>query len=635
MSILSRLLGTAARTSGDDVARAATKTAAKTVAKKAVNSTAKAAANQLDDVARVATSQLDDIARAAGTKTAKKAATTAAKKAVNNIDDAARAAANKIDDVASASAKKVAKKATRPSFSQKLASREANDYANTFGTMSQNTRRGLLDDYIGGGKVWEWGKRNNITPANLQDKVGNGLKALGGVQDDLFRYADDAGMTVNLSDLFDNNKLNALTGSQRKRLADIGLDIDSIIGGNASSVSAGKAQELYRALRDVGYKMADSADGTQKIWGKNLQDASRAISQRIDDTLAPASKSFGLKQRVTDAMTDAGLDPSRARAISEMLDDQVTPSLLRGEMAPMMKFEKLIGNKLPAEKTLNIAGIDTGLPNYISKATQAIGDVPLKVAAAAEKHPALAMTAAAGGAGLLGSLLLGNRGGGSDVALGQGLGASDLGGDNAGLGAGADYGTALSNALGLGYGGGSTGSTTSTISSSSQPTINGWSYDDLEQGYMNAMLAGDSSAAAAIQDMIEMLDNKVARQQSSAKSSGNSKAQTGINILQELYQLYNQGGGGKGVVGGTLTNLLNGVTGGSYDQNSAVYNDVMSTTLAPIIKAMGESGTLSDSDRASAEKSMPKISDAPEVAEQKFQALYRILQRAAAAEAGQ
>lgn len=634
MGILSRLLGTAIRNSGDDVARATTNTAARTAAKKTAQTVAKKAAksvaNSVDDVARTATNKA---AKTAIKQTAKKAAS----KAANQVDDVVRSTTNQADDVAKNIAKKSAKKASKSSFVQRNARKNAEDYLGGYGTMSGATRKGMFDDYIGGGKIWEWGKRNNIDPANLQDKVTGGLKALGDVQGGLFQYADDAGVRVDLSDLFDNNKLNALTGTQRKRLADIGLDIDSIIGGNTSTVSTGKANELYRALRDVGYKMADSADGTQKIWGKNLIDASHAISGRIDDTLAPIAGSYGLKQKTVDAMTDLGLDPQRIRAISEMMDDQVTPSLLRGEMSPMMRFEKLIGNKLPAEKTLNIAGIDTGLPNYISKATQAIGDMPLKIAAAAEQHPAAAMAAAAGGAGLLGSLLLGGGGGGNtNVNIGQGLGGSLTSGETGvGLGTnGGDYGTASLGSLGTSTSGNGT-SASAFGTASAEPTINGWTYDDLEQGYMNAMLAGDSSAAAAIQDMIEMLDNKVARQQSSAKNSGSSKAQTGINILQELYQLYNIGGGGKGVVGGTLTNLLNNVTGGAYDQNSAVYNDVMSTTLAPIIKAMGDSGTLSDSDHAAAEKSMPKISDAPEVAEQKFQALYRILQRAAAAEAGQ
>lgn len=568
-------------------------------------------------------------------KAATKAATKVASKTASaQADDMLRAstkvAKSQADDIAKATTK-TAKKATRPSYAQRLASKQGNDYMNSFGSVGGQTRKSFYDTYIGDGPMWKWGIDNGITPANVQDKVEGGLKSLGGIQSGLFDYADNAGIKVDLSDLFDNNKLNALTGTQRKRLADIGLDIDSIIGGDKATVSTGKANELYRALRDVGYKMADSADGTQKIWGKNLIDASRAISGRIDDTLAPIAGSYGLKQKTVEAMTDLGLNPKRIRAISEMMDEQVTPSLLRGEMSPMMRFEKLIGNKLPAEKTLNIAGIDTGLPNYISKATQAIGDIPLKVAAAAEQHPAAAMTAAAGGAGLLGSLLLGGGGGGNtNVNIGQGLGDSlTSGGTGVGLGTnGGDYGTASLGSLGTQ--GAENGTSASTFGSTTgEPTINGWSYDDLEQGYMNAMLAGDSSAAAAIQDMIEMLDNKVARQQKSSSSSGNAKAQSGLNILQELYQLYNIGGGGKGVVGGTLTNLLNGVTGGAYDQNSAVYNDVMSTTLAPIIKAMGDSGALSDSDRAAAEKSMPKITDAPEVAEQKFQALYRILQRAA------
>lgn len=534
--------------------------------------------------------------------------------AANKADDALlKAAKSKVDDIAL----KGAKKATKSSATQKLARNDFEDFITGFGTVGKETRKQMLEDYAGGGKIWTKLKNMNIDPANLQDASRNAVKAFGGVQKNLYDYADNAGIGITVGDLMQSGKGKLFTTAQKNRLAEVGLDLDDLTEGGV--LTATEADDLYKTVRDLGVKYRKSTDATQTILGKQLGSLADSLKNRIDDTVSPISKSFGLKNQLVEALNQVG-DVKRAREIAGMADDKITASMVRKEMQPYMVAQDLVGLKLPTQKNLNIMGVDTGIKNPLPELGKEIGKLPLKAKAAMENGLGdNAKAVVAGGAGLLGGLL-------GASALGGGNNAAPTSASTLGSLMGGDAYGGMS-----GLGGDTTAQT--AYMSQAEPTLSGYSYDDLENAYVSAIMAGDSGAASVIADMIGMLDSKKKRNESSkSKSSGDEKAQAGLNTLKELYSLYQSFGGAQGVVKGNITNALNTVSGGSYNPAAATFDAVAQGSIGRIVKAMGDSGALSDSDKANALKMIPKVSDSPALAEQKFQSLYELLLEAAQGE---
>ena len=534
--------------------------------------------------------------------------------AANKADDALlKVAKNKVDDIAL----KGAKKATKSSATQKLARNDFEDFITGFGTVGKETRKQMLEDYAGGGKIWTKLKNMNIDPANLQDASRNAVKAFGGVQKSLYDYADNAGIGVTVGDLMQSGKGKLFTTAQKNRLAEVGLDLDDLAKGGV--LTANEADDLYKTVRDLGVKYRKSTDATQTILGKRLGSLADSLKNRIDDTVSPISKSFGLKDQLVEALNQVG-DVKRAREIAGMADDKITASMVRKEMQPYMVAQDLVGLKLPTQKNLNIMGVDTGIKNPLPELGKEIGKLPLKAQAAMENGLGdNAKAVVAGGAGLLGGL----------------LGASALGGgNNASPASTSTLGSLMGGDAYGGMGGLGADTTAQTAyMNQAEPTLGGYTYDDLENAYTAAIMAGDSGAASTIADMISMLDSKVKRSESSkSKSSGDEKAQAGLNTLKELYSLYQSFGGAQGVVKGNITNALNTVSGGSYNPAAAAFDAVAQGSIGRIVKAMGDSGALSDSDKQNALKMIPKVSDSPALAEQKFQSLYELLLEAAQGE---
>lgn len=583
MSLLSRLLGNYA----DDITKAAAKTTAKTAGKTA---------------GKVLASQADDITRAAG------------KSFASQVDDAARTIAKKTADIGTDSASKASrlydmadnatpevtglKKASKASATQKLASKQQNEYANSFGNITRNTRQELYGKYRGGGTIGDRLSKANVDVANVADKSSMALDSLGKVQRGLYDYADQAGVSINLGDITKNS---GLTKVQKSRINDIlGLDLDGTLSG---SMSASKAEELYRTLRNQASVLANSSDASQQLVGKNLQKIAKSISEKIDDSIEPLKGSYGLSQRTVQAMQEYGDDPNIIRAISKK-GDNFTVADLRGEMQPwMIASEGLVGNKLPATDTLKIAGVDTGLPNVVKGAVQGVGELPLKARAALEGNQGLRNAALVGagavGGGILGNLLSGGGSAGAGVVGGSNLGRMTAPGATADM---ASLGGVTTKA--------------------SEPTINGYTYDQLEQGYMAALQAGDPDAAKVIQNMMGMLDDKLARQEKYGGSSDvASKQKSAINILNNLMQNFEA----KGTVSGNLTQFLNMLSGGGYDPKAYAYDTGSRGSLGSIIKALGDTGALSEGDQQRALQLLPSTTDSPSAAEQKYQQLLQIL----------
>ncbi len=87
------------------------------------------------------------------------------------------------------------------------------------------------------------------------------------------------------------------------------------------------------------------------------------------------------------------------------------------------------------------------------------------------------------------------------------------------------------------------------------------------------------------------------------------------NISKQLYNAYQQAGGGEGRIPGAISNLL-GRAGA--DNNVQVYNSVRAGSASKIARALGETGVLTDQDIARALGYLPQVTDNPDEAAKKM-----------------
>ena len=564
--------------------------------------------NYGDDLIRNAATKYGDDVLRAGAKTAAK-----------------QTILNQADDVAGMTAKQAAKatvKAGKSTAAQQIAKNEFDDYLTSLGatpTLRKQMANEAYNGVLGKTGMANRFKTLNVDLANVADKSAAGLNAYGGVMNNLYDYMDNAGVGVDLSGLQKaGSKL--FTKAQKNRLLQSGLDIDEVLKG---TVSASQANDLYKLSRELSlkYKKAGVNNAIDGTIGDQLKTFATQIRDKLDETASTVSKSFGLKQKLVDAANSID-DIEVARALSGMTDDAITASTVRSEMAPYMKMKDFIGLQAPKEKTLNVIGIDTGIANPLPKLSKAAKNTALKAKGALQtengKNAAIAL--GAGGLGLLGGLLAGGNNGGtqnmgnmstlgaltgdSDVVYGGNGMNTQVGGKN---GSTANIGGNSGNSAGASY------------------TIGGYSYDDLENAYVSAIMAGDSGAADVIANMIGMLDNKSKRLKDAKSSSGTAqKQQAAMDVLNTLMGNFQA----QGPISGTFTNILNGLTGGNYNYQAANYNEQSRGSLAMIIKALGDSGALAEGDVERAMGLIPQITDSEQKAYDKYQKLMTMLQSA-------
>lgn len=549
--------------------------------------------------------------------------TSAKKAAANKLDDvllatAKSAAANKVDDAARFTAKQAAKataKAGKSTAAQQIAKNEFDDYLTSLGATSKLRQQMANEAYngvLGKTGMADRFKTLGVDLANVADKSAAGLNAYGGVMNHLYDYMDNAMVGVDMSGLQKTGS-KLFTKAQKTRLAQAGLDVDDVL---KSTMSANQANELYRTARDMGLKLSNSTDATQTILGDRLSKFANQIRDKLDETASTVSKSFGLKQQLIDAANSID-DIEVARALSGLTDDAVTASTVRSEMAPYMKMKDFVGLKAPKGDTLKVLGMDLGVENPMPKAANAVkkGVLKAKGALQTENGKAAAIALGAGGLGLLGGLLAGGNGGGNQnmgnmSTLGALTGDSDVVYGGNGMNTQLGGGNAVTGALG---------------GNNDELTLGGYSYDDLEDAYVAAIMAGDSGAAGVISDMIGMLDAKTKRQESKTSKSGTAqKQQAAMDILNTLMGNFQA----QGFIGGNITNILNGLTGGNYNYQAANYNEQAQGSLSMIIKALGESGALAEGDVQRAMGLIPQITDSKEKAADKYQKLMSMLQSA-------
>lgn len=154
--------------------------------------------------------------------------------------------------------------------------------------------------------------------------------------------------------------------------------------------------------------------------------------------------------------------------------------------------------------------------------------------------------------------------------------------------------------------------------------------DQISRAMELALNAGDLEAYGQLVDLYRQAYKIYAPQTTSATSSLNATQQSNLAKLQsagtaidQLEQLYNQAGGGQGRLGGAIAEL-----GGSLGMNSAAtsYNNAARGLINQIAAAVGKTDSLNtEGEVQRALDLVPKITDTPEEAQTKLQALRNML----------
>ena len=473
-------------------------------------------------------------------------------------------------------------------------------------------------------------RAEKIDQANVAQKAQAALSLREDIKQQGLAYAEASGITIDLSGI--DNTIG-MSATQKRKLAELGLSLDDMLGGK-SVVSPTQAEEIYKTLRDYAYNWSDSKDAVTKMAGNACEKEAEAVRKLIDDTMDNINVDY--KTSLIEKAAENGEDPAYLRKIAGKPDFKFSD--LRKDQSDWIAMNDLAGNKIKEGPSLNVFGIDTGATNPFTAGAEKLkekyyerqaygaggaggyggsGSVPPVGGAGAENN--INFTNAGSRTGTLGNLL--------GKAKGAGLvGAGVLGGLMLGGGGGSSEGGSFDVPTSLGN--------DETAQPSTDPytefTIGGYNYEALENGYMAALSAGDTDAAKLIANMMGMLDDKIKRyddQQKALKESSSGiagKQKAAMNVLSGLMENYQA----QGPIGGRITGLLNTLTGGSYNPSVAAYDSGSAGALGTIIKALGDTGALSEGDQKRALNLLPKTTDSEAAAKAKYQQLIQILQGA-------
>ena len=479
-------------------------------------------------------------------------------------------------------------------------------------------------------------RAEKIDQANVAQKAQAALSLREDIKQQGLAYAEANGVTLDLSGI--DNTIG-LSATQKRKLAELGLGLDDMLGGNGI-VTPTQAEDIYKTLRDYAYNWSDSKDALTKMAGNACEKEAEAVRNMIDNTMDNINVDY--KTPLLENAATNGEDPAYLRKLAGKKDFKFSD--LRKDQSDWIAINDLAGNKIKEGPTVNVFGTDTGIPNPLTSGAEKIKE---KIYERQAYGPG-----GSGGAG-------GNMGGGSVPPTG-GSGAENninfetVAGGRTGtlrnlLGKAKSAGLVGAGVLGGmmlgGGGGGSNGGSTDFSAMSYNPytetepeidpyeslTIGGYTYDQLEAGYTAALMAGDTDAAKLIANMMGMLDDKIeryntAKEKSSDSSGIASKQRAALNVLSGLMGNYQA----QGPIGGRFTQFMNAITGGGYNPAVSAYDSGASGSLGTIIKALGDTGALSEGDQKRALELLPKTTDSEQAAKMKYQQLIQILQGAGA-----
>lgn len=465
----------------------------------------------------------------------------------------------------------------------------------------------------------ERGLRNGLQRSNFKESVQAMLDARMDIVNRAEALAADNGLTVALPDI-------ELTPAEAQSLMSNGVNLDMAL--QEGRLTPPDAEELHRLLQRQSVRLRDSSDAAAQERGLALKNAAKKLSDSIDKTMDTLGLNY--KDEFLKNTGAIGEDIQYLNSIASNGKD-LKFSEVRRDMSDLMSLKNLETNKMKAGKTFNIAGVDTGVPNPLGTATEKLKSKFYQKAAQAEAKLGGTGGGTTGGGGYVfdgGSRsglsgLLGNAKKIAPYAVGAGIGLM-MGGNRGG-------GDSDIEAQNMSMLGGNTAQPTQeTVSDPyNEVTIGGYTYAELEDGYFNAMAAGDTNAAKQIASLMDVLEGRVSRvAEAQEKSQESSTMSAGMNVLNQLYALYKKAGGSQGIIGGTFTGAMNNITGGAYNTDVATYDQTRALTSSLLARALGEKGTLSDTDRKYINDNLPKMTDDPAVAEKKFNAIYALLEAA-------
>lgn len=487
-----------------------------------------------------------------------------------------------------------------------------------------------IDNYYS--TVAERARAEKLDPANVGQKATDALNLRENIKQQGLQYAEANGVTMDLSGI--DNSLG-LSSVQKRKLAEEGLSLKDMLGG-ATNVTPTKSEQIYQVLRDFGWKWNDpKQDRITQLLGDACEKEARAVREIIDNTMDSINVDY--KTPLIEDAAKNGEDPAYLRKLAGKKDFKFSD--LRRDQSDWLALSDVVKNKLKEEKVPGSfteaigQGVKRGADKIREKYYErqayggggaggngGAGGVPPTGGAGAENT--INFTSAGNRAGILGNLLNKTKGAG---LVGAGiLGGLMLGGGGSGNGGNTDFAS-------MSYVPTETATEEETIDPYAGLTIGGYDYETLENGYLAALQAGDTDAAKLIANMMGMLEDKVdrynkANSSSSSNSGIASKQKAALNVLSGLMQNYQA----QGPIGGNVTGFLNMLTGGGYNPAVAAYDSGSKGALGTVIKALGDTGALSEGDQKRALELLPKTTDSESAAKVKYQQLIQILQGAGA-----
>lgn len=474
-------------------------------------------------------------------------------------------------------------------------------------------------------------KLEDLAEQLMGSKDGKNKGLVSSVIDDMRTNFSRVGDPQNYVDLNDLRETIQRTASDAK-LESIIQDKLGITGTNNLDPIG-----IAKAFRN---KAADYRGGAtpNKNMANALEELGREIDARIDNSVDPRNIAGGweiIKDNLLHAQQSAvrsgdkvGAEAFKrlAKEIADVPSNERTIQAMRSKLKDFVDIKEINrltdnaggGGALSAKlKSLPVVGdvVDATLGKPLERLSQKTGEKMLKLADAFDSGKAqntLKKGALIGGG--IGALSLLGSGGNNN---------------NNGLPPVQSVGNAMTSSA-------ETPNNNKTMKEMTQSqqelTVGGYNRDQLENAYVAALMDNNAKAAKALGTMIDMLDNKETLADKRAATNAGKKNKKGGDMETAMSQLNSMLGNyeAQGVAGGTLTNLLNSATGGAYNPKIAAYNDQSQSVGISLLKALGESGALSESDMARAKALIPTNTDSQAKAQAKLQTLRSMLNSVAA-----
>ena len=469
-------------------------------------------------------------------------------------------------------------------------------------------------------------KLEDLAEQLMGSKDGKNKGLVSSVIDDMRTNFSRVGDPQNYVDLNDLRETIQRTASDAK--------LESIIQ-DKLGITGTKNLDPIGIAKAFRNKAADYRGGAtpNKNMANALEELGREIDTRIDNSVDPRNIAGGweiIKDNLLHAQQAAVRDGDKvgaeafkrlAKEIADVPSNERTIQAMRSKLKDFVDIKEINrltdnaggGGALSAKlKSLPVVGdvVDATLGKPLERLSQKTGEKMLKLADAFDGGKAqntLKKGALIGGG--IGALSLLGSGGNNN---------------NSGLPPVQSVGNAMTSSA-------ETPNNNKTMKEMTQSqqelTVGGYSRDQLENAYVAALMDNNAKAAKALGTMIDRLGNKEARADKRDAAATSKKNKKGGDMETAMSQLNSMLGNyeAQGVAGGTLTNLLNSATGGAYNPKIAAYNDQSQSVGISLLKALGESGALSESDMARAKALIPTNTDSQAKAQAKLKTLKAML----------